>query len=217
MINKNMFKLLKIVFIFSVSITIVLSTWSLGHARPLPDSQVNLTIPSTLSIQQTNQGEIIVSDFKIQNKTPVEFDIDKVKVIQSNGWSLDLDEKQFGLNHKNLTMKMDNTPLKNGENTTMISINPNSTKTMKIDVNMNAFDYQSSEKAFDLVMDYKLIPREFTVTVINQRVGPCPPIKGLCGEIVPLPKVDLPNFLEWRDVYTKKSLGETMVISKFEF
>ena len=212
MINKNMFNIIRLVFILTASLAIFFSTGSLGYAKPIDDSQVVLTVPSSIAVQQTGQGDLVVSDFVIENKMPVGFNIENISVAGINGWSLDKNSDKFGLNSKSMMMSIDNQQLTNGDNPMEIKLNPNSKKTMKIDVSMYAFDHQSSEQAFNLVLDYKLIPKEFTITLSNPRVGTYPPIKALCGEKVNLPEVNHPNFIGWHDIYKKEYCKNPMVM-----
>ena len=212
MVKKNKFKWLQLFFILSVSLWIFLSTASYGQAKPFPEDQVNLTIPSSISIQQINNGELVISDLIIENKTPVGFNVENVQVQSFNGWDLVNSKENLNFNSKRLVMALENHQLGIGENMVNIPINRNSSKKINIDIDIHCFDKPINEKAFELVVDYTLVPRKFVVSFYNPKGDSIRPISGLSGETIQLPCLDIYNFMGWKDSYTDEFYGTSMIM-----
>ena len=207
-------KIRKLIYILAAALIIVLSMVSVGYAKPFKGSLVNLTIPSSINLQQSNNGDINISEFKVENSSSLDYVIENIKTTPANGWSLVNEKGKLENNQRKLYMSIENNVLKLGENPTHIKIHSYNWKTLNIQALLGVFTEKIGEKALDLTLDYNYLDKPFEIkfdTAFEQTIEP---ITAMSGTLVNLPKPanEYAQFLYWKDKNTHEIYQDTMIV-----
>ena len=154
----NKWKTFFIIVLFLINIKLV------GQAEEVTEN-VNMTIPSSLSIVFNEDGTNTASTFTIQNNHILPIHIESVEVIGQNGWNLVEEGTQIDADRKEMVLELENQVLLNGENAVNLTITEESEKELGISIVRGAWsEDQKTEQAFQLNVGYSIGTKEFTIT-----------------------------------------------------
>lgn len=164
---------------------------------------INVTIPTSISISFDATGENSISEFVIDNQSPVPITIDKIKATECNKWCLTKKGSDIPADTKQMMFEIAGTCLVAGENAVSIPIEEHASEAMDIHVERGAWANASpQETALQLEFEYAIGKREFQlhfdpngadVTIPSQRV--------YNGDSVALPKIERAGYVleGWED------------------
>jgi len=188
-----------------VALAIFASLFCVNHSvHAAEDTEnVNVTIPSNISVCFNETGENSISEFAISNQSLVPITIDQVTVRECNDWKLCNTGETIPINTKMLAFTFENQCLKAEENALDIEIAENSNKNCNICVERGAWTASGeAETALQLEFEYTIGKKQFllsydtnggTQTVSAQNV--------YNGDIVMLPAAEREGyaFVGWED------------------
>ena len=166
---------------------------------------VDITVPSNLSIVFEEDGTTSVSDFTVSNNMILPISIRKIHVVTRNDWELCESDKEIPVDTKQLEFQIEQFNMSEEDNNVDIPIDYQTNRTLDIQIRRGAWTTShASEAAFELEFEYELRTREFQLTfdengstqvVDNQMVHN--------GSSVELPELFLEGyeFLGWEDKY----------------
>jgi len=164
---------------------------------------VNVTIPSSISVSFDETGENSISEFGIVNQSLVPITIGKVNVEECNDWKLCDEDEDIQANTKKMMFSFEGQCLQANENALDIAITENSSRDCNIHINRGAWTAsQEAETALKLEFEYEIGRKEFQLTFDsnggNQSIEPQ---KVYNGDVVTLPKIvrDKYAFVGWED------------------
>ena len=171
---------------------------------------INVTIPTNISISFDESGNNSISKFDINNQSLVSIAIENIRVTECNDWQLCSKGQEIPVNTKNLVFEIEDQVLLAGENSVNIPIAEQTSKAMDIQVERGAWSIsKAKETAFQLEFEYEIGERPFELRFVsdgNTEILPARMIYN--GEILklPTPKRDGYAFKGWEDengkVYT---------------
>ncbi len=173
---------------------------------------VNVTIPTNISISFDESGENSITKFDISNQSLVPITIDKIHVTECNDWQMSSKGQEIPVNTKRLVFEIEEQALRAGENSVNIPITEQTEKAMSIQVERGAWTVsKAKETAFQLEFEYEIGKKEFELkfdsngsseTVATRKV-----FNGDTVEL-PTPKRDGYAFGGWEDgtgkIYTNE-------------
>lgn len=125
---------------------------------------VNVTIPSSISVCFDDTGENSISEFAINNQSMVPITIDKVKVRECNEWKLCDAGETIPIDTKMLAFTFENQCLKAEDNTLNISIAEGTNKSCDIHVKRGAWTTsKEAETALQLEFGYTIGKKQFQI------------------------------------------------------
>ena len=135
-----------------------------SHAAD-PVQNVSVTIPSSISASFEKTGNNSISDFVILNESLVPVSIEKVEVVECNGWNLCEGDVRIPVNSKQLSFVLEGQTLKSGENQIDITVKENSSKKCDILINRGAWTQSIElETAMKMEFEYSIGQKEFKLT-----------------------------------------------------
>lgn len=173
---------------------------------------VNVTIPTNISISFDESGNNSISKFDINNQSIVPITIEKIRVTECNDWQLSLKGQEIPVDTKRLVFAIEEHTLLGGENPVNISIAEQTSETMDIQVERGAWTIsKGSETAFQLEFEYEIGKKEFELKFdSNGSSETIAAKKAYNGDTVdlPTPKRDGYAFKGWEDgtgkIYTNE-------------
>lgn len=118
---------------------------------------VNVTVPSVISIVFDEAGTSSVSEFGIENHTYAPVTIHSVQVTECNDWKLVGKGQTIPANTKQLMFELEERCLQAGENEANIKVGENANRKLNIGVARGAWsEDKSAETALRLVFDYQV-------------------------------------------------------------
>lgn len=164
---------------------------------------INVTVPTDISIIFNEDGTNSINEFKIENGMPVPITIESIHVTENNEWELVSEGTTILLDSKKMIFKVEGSDLQNGNNTFDIIVPKNSEKIIDLEVDRGAWTTsKNKENAFTLQVEYALGKEDFQVSFdSNGGNESYDPITVKNGDIINLP---LPtrvgfDFMGWED------------------
>jgi len=188
---------------------------------------VNVTIPSSISVSFEANGENCISEFGINNQSLVPITMEKVNVTECNDWKLCESGESIALDTKQMMFAIEGQCLKAEENQLHIAVKENSNKVCEIQVDRGAWTRSDdSETALQLEFEYALGKKEFQLNFdTNGSSQTIDPMRVCNGETVTLPSVerDKYEFVGWEDsegnLYTDQfimPIGDVTLTAKWK-
>ena len=173
---------------------------------------VNVTIPTNISISFDESGNNSISKFDINNQSLVPITIEKIHVTECNDWQLCLKGQEIPVNTKNLVFEIEEQALLAGGNSVNIQIGEQTSETMDIQVERGAWTTsKGKETAFQLEFEYKIGKRPFELKFdSNESSETIATKKVYNGDTIelPTPKRDGYVFKGWEDETGKVYTGQ---------
>ena len=173
---------------------------------------VNVTIPTNISISFDESGNNSISKFDINNQSLVPITIEKIHVTECNDWQLCLKGQEIPVNTKNLVFEIEEQALLAGGNSVNIPIGEQTSETMDIQVERGAWTTsKGKETAFQLEFEYKIGKRPFELKFdSNESSETIATKKVYNGDTIelPTPKRDGYVFKGWEDETGKVYTGQ---------
>ena len=171
---------------------------------------VNVTIPTNISISFDESGNNSISEFDINNQSLVPITIENIHVTECNDWQLCSRGQEIPANTKHLVFEIEEQVLLAGDNSVNIPIAEQTGEIMDIQVERGAWTAsKAKETAFQLEFEYEVGKKEFKLNFNANGSSETVAAKRVCnGDTVelPTPKRDGYAFEGWEDengnVYT---------------
>lgn len=165
---------------------------------------VNVTIPTNISILFDESGQNSISEFDVNNQSLVPIAIDKIHVTECNKWRLATKGQEIPVNAKSLVFEMEDQVLVAGENLVNIPIAEQARETMDIHVERGAWTTSSTkEKALELEFEYTIGKKEFELKFdTNGSTETVAAKRAYNGDSVELPILEREGYklAGWEDV-----------------
>lgn len=211
MLGLRKFNVFKIIYIVIATLGIIVWSTSVGYAKPVDESLVNITIPGQINVHQNSSGEINVDEFSVQNDSPIDFVIKQIDAKLYNNWKLVNETNLLQQDTKNICLSIVGNFINSGINNVDIPIAENNKSNLKMNVDMGVFTHKINEKAMDLTFIYNVVPTEFKISFMpigNETFEDIVAFNGVKVKL-PMPK-NMKNFNGWQDIYTGKIYRDTM-------
>lgn len=193
------------------------------HAAEAQEN-VNVTIPTNISISFDESGKNSITKFDISNQSIVPITIEKIHVTECNDWKLSSKGQEIPVNTKQMVFKMEGQTLAAGENLVSIPIGEQTSETMDIQVERGAWTIsKAKETALNLEFEYAIGKKEFQLTFdTNGGSETIAAKKVYNGDTVELPMAEKDGYaLEgWEDkegnIYTSQfvmPIGDTTLMA----
>ena len=210
-------------------LALLLSLFFMNHSVYAAEGteNVNVTIPSSISVSFEETGQNSISDFAISNQSLVPVSIEKVKVTECNDWKLCDANEDIPVNTKQIAFTFEGKCLKAEENQLDITITENSSKNCNIQIGRGAWTTSKvAETAMQMEFEYTIGRKEFelkfdanggTLTTTTQMV--------YNGDTVSLPRAEREGYAlaGWEDsegnLYTDgfvMPIGNTKLTAKWK-
>ena len=179
------------------------------HAAETTDN-VNVTIPTNISMAFNETGTNSISRFTVKNPSLVPITIENINVTECNDWHLSAKGEKIPVDTKRLVFEIENQALTAGENSVTIVVSPQTGRTLDIQVERGAWTSSKAEEtAFQLELEYEVGKRPFELRFIsddNTEILPSRMVNNGGILNLPTPKRDGYAFKGWEDetgkVYT---------------
>lgn len=186
---------------FALFLTLFVMNGSV-QAADVPDN-VNVTIPTNISISFGESGEHSISEFGVNNQSAVPITIEKIHVTECNNWRLSSEGQEIPVNTKRMVFAMEGKVLAAGENLVSIPIAEQSNAAMDIQIQRGAWTIASAkENALALEFEYTIGKKEFQLRFDTNGNGESVAVKRICnGDSVELPTLEREGyaFAGWED------------------
>lgn len=188
---------------------------------------VNVTIPSSISVSFEETGKNSVSDFAISNQSLVPISIEKVTVTECNDWKLCDANEDIPVNTKRITFTFEGQCLRAEDNQLDITIAENSSKNCNIQIGRGAWTTsKATETAMQMEFEYTIGQKKFEL-MFDANGGTLTTTKQMVynGDTVSLPLAEREGYaLEgWEDsegnLYTDAfvmPIGNTKLTAKWK-
>lgn len=164
---------------------------------------VNVTIPTTISISFDESGKNSISKFDVNNQSLVPITIEKINATECNAWSLAPRGQEIPVNSKTIVFEIEDKTLASGENYVSIPIAEQTSKTMDVQVARGAWTTSSAkETALRLEFEYTIGKKEFELSFDTNGNGETLDVKKVCnGDTVKLPSPERDGYVlaGWED------------------
>ncbi len=174
-----------------------------GHFETRASENISVTIPSEIAISFDEDGSNTISNFRVDNDSPVPISIGNINVTEKNGWQLVEKGKEILVNQKEIVFQMDEQCIHAGQNAVDIPISENSTKEIEIGITRGAWtSTEVAETALHMEVEYVIGKKEFLLSFhTNGSDEVISDMQVLNGETVtlPKPKRDYYEFRGWED------------------
>lgn len=214
---------------FMMLAVILVSAACMGHTSHAANSteNVNVTVPTSITVVFTETGTTSVSDFEINNQSLVPITIDKINVTECNDWKLVTASEKIPVNTKSIAFIAEGNCLQSGENVVNISIPEASEKKLDIQVRRGAWTTSDiSETALNLEFEYTIGVKTFQISFdANGGTVNVETIKAYNGDEVTLPEAERDGYIfkGWQDdvgnLYTSKfvmPIGNVKLTAKWQ-
>lgn len=208
---------------------ILLSVVCLGHTSQAADTSenVNVTIPTSISVVFDKSGTTSVSEFEISNQSLVPITFENINVTECNDWKLATASEEIPANTKKLAFLLEEQCLQSGENVVEISIPEESSKKFDIQVERGAWtESKASETAIKLELEYSLGTKAFQLSFdANGGQTSVTSMTAYNGDVVKLPEASRDGyaFKGWQDedgnLYTSEyvmPIGNVKLTAKWQ-
>lgn len=196
--------------VFALAFTMLLANDSV-LAADIPEN-VNVTIPTNISISFDESGNNSISKFDINNQSLVPITIEKIHVTECNDWQLSTKGQEIPVDTKSLVFVIEEQALLAGDNPVNIAIEEQSSEVMDIQVERGAWTTsRAKETAFQLEFEYEIGKKQFELKFDSNGGGEAIAARKVYnGDTVelPTPKRDGYAFKGWEDgtgkIYTNQ-------------
>lgn len=160
---KYIIKMKKSSFWLPVALLLFLLIPQTTHAEET--SNVDVTVPSKLSVVFEADGTTSVSDFAVCNHTLLPMSIKKIYVVEKNDWKLCGPDISIPVDTKRIELIIEQSSIGANENNVDIPIGYDTSKDLDIQIRRGAWtlDYMS-EEALQLEFEYEFGTREFALS-----------------------------------------------------
>lgn len=118
---------------------------------------VNVTVPSVVSVVFDEEGKSSIREFSIENHTYAPVTIERVQATECNDWQLVSKGQAIPANTKQLVFELEELCLQPGENEANIKVAANASKKLNIEVERGAWSQdKTAETALRLVFYYEV-------------------------------------------------------------
>lgn len=187
--------------VFALFITIFMMDDSVLAADTTEN--VNVTIPTNISISFDESGENSISKFDVNNQSLVPITIATINVTECNSWCLCQKGQKIPVNTKKLVFEIEGKTLTAGENLVSIPIEEQTSEAMELHVGRGAWTTASvKETALKLEFEYTIGQKEFQLQFDTNGSTQTVTTKTVCnGEVVELPTLQRDGyvFAGWED------------------
>lgn len=191
------------------------------------EENVNVTIPTTISISFDKSGENQVSMFEVNNQSLVPITIHNIQVTEYNQWRLVEKGSEISADTKKFVFQIEEACLRGGANSVNISVPEKTEKTLGISVERGAWSKANpTEKALGLELEYTFGKKEFALKFDTNGSGETIASKKVTnGEAVELPSAKREGYqlAGWEDekgnLYTGKfvmPIGDTTLKARWK-
>lgn len=145
-------------------LVLFLSMFFVNHPVYAADrtDNVNITIPSSISVSFEETGNNSISDFTIHNQSLVPVSIESVHVTECNDWKLCDANEDIPVNTKQMAFLFEGQCLKPDNNHLNIEVKENSSKNCNIQIDRGAWtSSNTSETAMQMEFEYTIGQKEF--------------------------------------------------------
>lgn len=196
--RKNLNKILMVSLLSFLSIYVGCNVY---NANASPNSQVNVTVPSNVSVVFNEDGTNTVSNYNITNNSLVPITVDNINLSSKNGWSIVPSGSKILRDTKSLSLSLFDKWLKEGDNNMSVVINENSNKNLSPLVERGAWTKEVTESAFDLSISYDIGKKDFTLSFDTSGGNDVKSIVAKNGDSVTLPSATKKGytFTGWLD------------------
>lgn len=191
--------------VLMVIAAILLSATCLGHTSQAADNteNVNVTIPTSISVVFDGTGITSVSEFEISNQSLVPITVEKINATECNDWKLAENTEDITVNTKKIAFSLEGQCLQAGENAVDISIPEESSKKLDIQVERGAWtESEVSETALNLEFEYSLGTKAFQLSFdANGGSTDVTSMTAHNGETINLPEAERDGYVfkGWQD------------------
>ena len=191
------------------------------------EENVNVTIPTTISITFDKSGENQISMFGVNNQSLVPITIHNIQVTEYNQWRLLEKGSEIPADTKELVFQIEETCLHAGANNVNIFVPEQSEKTLSISVERGAWSKANhTQKALGMELEYTLGKKEFELKFDTNGSGETIASRRVCnGETIELPSAKREGYqlAGWEDekgnLYTGKfvmPIGDTTLKARWK-
>lgn len=159
--RKNLNKILMVSLLSCLSIY---GGFKAYNANASPNSQVNVTVPSDVSVIFNEDGTNTISNYNITNNSLVPITVDNINLSSKNGWSIVPIGSKILRDTKSLSLSLFNKWLNEGDNNMSVVIDEGSNKNLSPLVERGAWTKEVKESAFDLNISYNIGKKDFTLS-----------------------------------------------------
>ncbi len=128
-------------------------------------SNVDVELPSNLSIIFEPDGTTSASEFTVSNQTLLPLSIKKIDIVEKNDWKLCASDSNIPADTKQIELKIDQESVEAGENLVNIPIEHGTSKNIDIQIRRGAWtETHEPEDAFQVEFEYEFGTREFELS-----------------------------------------------------
>lgn len=196
--RKNLNKILMVSLLSCLSIY---GGFKAYNANASPNSQVNVTVPSDVSVIFNEDGTNTISNYNITNNSLVPITVDNINLSSKNGWSIVPSGSKILRDTKSLSLSLFNKWLNEGDNNMSVVIDEGSNKNLSPLVERGAWTKEVKESAFDLNISYNIGKKDFTLSFNPNGGNGVESIVAKNGDSVTLPSATKKGytFTGWLD------------------
>ena len=196
--RKNLNKILMVSLLSCLSIY---GGFKAYNANASPSSQVNVTVPSDMSVIFNEDGTNTISNYNITNNSLVPITVDNINLSSKNGWSIVPSGSKILRDTKSLSLSLFNKWLNEGDNNMSVVIDEGSNKNLSPLVERGAWTKEVKESAFDLNISYNIGKKDFTLSFNPNGGNGVESIVAKNGDSVTLPSATKKGytFTGWLD------------------
>lgn len=181
------------------------------HAAEATEN-VNVTIPTNISISFDETGNNSISKFDINNPSLVPITIENINVTECNDWHLSAKGEEIPVDTKRLVFEIEKQTLSAGDNLVSIPVSPQASAILDIQVERGAWtSSKAKETAFQLEFEYEIGKRPFELRFVsddNTEILPSRMVNNGGILNLPTPKRDGYTFKGWEDETGKVYTGQ---------
>lgn len=159
--RKNLNKILMVSLLSCLSIY---GGFKAYNANASPNSQVNVTVPSDMSVVFNEDGTNTISNYNITNNSLVPITVDNINLSSKNGWSIVPSGSKILRDTKSLSLSLFDKWLNEGDNNMSVVISEGSNRNLSPLVERGAWTKEVKESAFDLNISYNIGKKDFTLS-----------------------------------------------------
>lgn len=196
--RKNLNKILMVSLLSCLSIY---GGFKAYNANASPNSQVNVTVPSNVSVVFNGDGTNTISNYNITNNSLVPITVDNINLSSKNGWSIVPSGSKILRDTKSLSLSLFDKWLNEGDNNMSVVISEGSNRNLSPLVERGAWTKEVTESAFDLSISYNIGKKDFTLSFNPSGGNDVKSIVAKNGDSVTLPSASKKGytFTGWLD------------------
>lgn len=191
----------KILIVSMISCLSIYAGCKVYNANASPNSQVNVTVPSNVSVVFNEDGTNTISNYNITNNSLVPITVDNINLSSKNGWSIVPSGSKILRDTKSLSLSLFDKWLNEGDNNMSVVISEGSNRNLSPLVERGAWTKEVTESAFDLSISYDIGKKDFTLSFNPSGGNDVKSIVAKNGDSVTLPSASKKGytFTGWLD------------------